>query len=425
MEQLLTLTRLITKSEERNYIEIPFAIENDLSRLMVKYEVISQGSDPCVVDLGVRDQSRVRGWSGGARSEFYIGIDQATPGYTPGDLKAGEWAILLGAYRIAKEGCIVKLTIISEEKPLLQKSWLKGDLHLHTIHSDGSYLVRENVQIAAQHGLDIIGAMDHNVTSQNAEYESFGDILSIPGMELTTYEGHCNLFGVKEPVLDFRAQTTNEMKSKLQEAKEKGALISINHPFDDGCPWNYGFDLEFDAVEVWNGPWRECNEKAVQWWHEQLVRGMRIPAVGGSDTHRPDPYVRQGYPTTRIYAEKSVAGILSAIQAGNVTLSYSPDGPAIELRADQAIAGDLCKPEQEVSVSISGLEKGDEIKIISNREIEYTLVVESGQSTFHYLWQHVKERFFYRIEVWRTFPAFGKKGMAALSNPIYFPRETI
>ncbi|WP_100401353.1 CehA/McbA family metallohydrolase [Bacillus sp. FJAT-42315] len=423
MEKLLTLSRFIAKEEERTYIEVPFHMEENTSRFLVKYEVVSQGEQSCVIDLGVKDPRRVRGWSGGARKEFYIDLHHATPGYVAGEFPKGEWAVLLGAYHVAEEGCIVNITISFEKQTPFKKQWLKGDLHIHSVHSDGVFTVEENAQIAKGSGLDFLGSMDHNTISQNFEAERIDQVLFIPGMELTTYNGHCNLFGANEPITDFRATTLEEINERLKEARENGCKISINHPFDEYCPWEYGFDVDFDWVEVWNGPWRESNERAVYWWHNQLVLGKRLTAVGGSDTHRPDPYVKLGAPTTHVYASKPKESILEAIEKGHVYLSFAPQGPEIDLTCGQAMVGDVASTNTELSLIVKGVETGDVVKIISNKGNEQGFQIQQETETFKHCWQHEEERTFYRVEVWREFPVVNKKLMAAMSNPIYFNVE--
>ena len=57
-----------------------------------------------VLDLGCFGPAGFRGWSGGARPEFVITADQATPGYLPGELEPGEWQVVLGLYRLPAAG---------------------------------------------------------------------------------------------------------------------------------------------------------------------------------------------------------------------------------------------------------------------------------------------------------------------------------
>src|SRR5699024_7449818 len=113
-------------------------------------------------------------------------------------------AVLLGAYDISQKGCNVKLTIEFTEKSY---RWLGGDLHLHSIHSDGTYTIEENIQNIKSHDLDFMALTDHNTVSQNVERPLNTDLTLIPGMELTTNKGHLNLLGVVDPIKDFRVNS--------------------------------------------------------------------------------------------------------------------------------------------------------------------------------------------------------------------------
>ncbi|NWP75086.1 PHP domain-containing protein, partial [Escherichia coli] len=56
-----------------------------------------------VVDLGLFDPERFRGWSGGTRDRFTISASDATPGYLPGALPAGRWHVQLGVPNARKD----------------------------------------------------------------------------------------------------------------------------------------------------------------------------------------------------------------------------------------------------------------------------------------------------------------------------------
>jgi hypothetical protein len=92
---------------------------------------------------------------------------------------------------------------------------------------------------------------------------------------------------------------------------------------------------------VWNGAWHEHNGVALAWWDSLLRAGRRVVAVGGSDTHhlqRPEPADRLGRPTTWAYvgADRSVAGVLSALRKGQVFISHDVDGPQLYLTRNSA-----------------------------------------------------------------------------------------
>jgi hypothetical protein len=413
-----SISRFISHEEENLYIEVPFQVPAGTEQIKVTMEVIQEGVASSIIDLGVKDQSRVRGWSGGARTEFFIHLAKATPGYLHGPIEAGEWAVLLGVYKVAKKGCTVNLNIEYTEEKL---RWLKGDLHTHSVHSDGKFTLREKAEIAERDGLDFVALTDHNASSQNEAYPRDVDTLFIPGMELTTNWGHLNFFGVKDPVRDFRVSNMEDLHARLREARENGAYISLNHPYCRNTGWRLDWDFDYDWVEVWNGPWREDNQDALDWWQEQLVSGRRLVAVGGSDAHRPDPYVIHGMPTTWVYSKSLTSSeILKSIDKGHVVLSYSPQGPFIGLTCGNSMVGDVCsETDSPVGVNVTGVQYSDVVKIISNTGVEQEVMVKEGEDALDLSFA-VGNRSFYRVEVWRYFPQVKSRLLAALSNPIYF-----
>src|SRR5690606_12073212 len=95
--------------------------------------------------------------------------------------------------------------------------WYRGDLHLHSAHSDGSCdsiagrrvpcPLYRTLEAARQRGLDFVAVTEHNTTSHAAALRElapyFDRMLLIPGREVTTFHGHFNVFGITSPI-DFR-----------------------------------------------------------------------------------------------------------------------------------------------------------------------------------------------------------------------------
>ncbi|MDR6554254.1 CehA/McbA family metallohydrolase [Paenibacillus qinlingensis] len=416
----MIITRLITNEEADRYVEVPFQVTSGTERIHVRIEVEANGPGDCVIDLGVKDSTRVRGWSGGARTEFFVEAEQATPGYIPGELVAGEWAVLLGTYRIPPAGCTVRVEVTCIT---MQGRWLKGDLHMHTVHSDGAWTVAENAKMMAELGCDFLAMTDHNTYSQNLTYPKETGIVLIPGMELTTNHGHANFLGAVRPVEDFRAVSSEQVQDRIQEARSNGARIVLNHPHCPNCGWEWAWSVDCDWVEIWNGPWREANQRTLTWWHEQLCSGKRMIAVGGSDFHRQGGYVKHSMPTTWVYAASRTAqGVLDGIDTGRVFLSFSPEGPTLELHAGIYHMGDVVPaqaPERQgkVVLVVNELEVGDTVKLISDRGVEVTCVAHHERSLE--LLAEMEGRTFYRAEVWRYFSEVQETLLAAVSNPLY------
>lgn len=408
---------LIEPSAEGGYLELPFDCPRDASTLHVAIEV--HAAEGAVVDFGVLDPGGVRGWSGGTRREAVIGLAQATPGYRPGPLTEGRWAVLLGAYRIPDGGCEVTARVRYLD---LQPRWLRGDLHVHTLHSDGADAPWQVAEAIAGLGLDFVALTDHNTATAAQSFPVREDVFAIPGMEWTTREGHCNLLGTARPLRDFRVASPAQALRRIEEARAEGAFVSVSHPFDDsckGCAWGWGLDLPIDALEVWSGPWRPCNQAALAWWQGELAQGRRLPAIGGSDRHAPHPFVRYGMPTNWVLAGAPTAdGVLAALRSGHVALSVDPEGPLLDLRCGPFMQGDLVSAGGPRLVELRAtVRAGDRLRLYSERGLEREEVLDEPDL---YLRFAADGRRFWRAELWRWFQEVRWELPAALSNPIYF-----
>jgi hypothetical protein len=294
------------------------------------------------LDLGVLDPAGFRGWSGGARSGFVITPAAATPGYLPGELAAGEWRVVLGLYRVPAGGVDFTLRVglgaaapppappppplpprppRPELPAVAGRRWLAGDLHAHTVHSDGSLTVDELAALARGRGLDFLAVTDHNTVSHHAELPAAAGragVLLVPGQEVTTDSGHANCLGGVGWV-DFRG-TADDW---LAAAEAGGALLSLNHPLLPGdVGWRRPLRRAAPLVEVWHWTWDGDDPAPLDWW---LARGG-VP-VGGSDFHRPGEGIAPGGPTTWVEAEDG--DVLGALAAGRVALAADPAGPVV------------------------------------------------------------------------------------------------
>jgi len=367
--------------------------------------------------MAIRDEyDSFRGCSGSERLHFYITENEATPGYIKGVMNEGQWAIILGAYKVQEEGCLVNINI---KYLLKERILLKGDLHTHSVHSDGKYDVENVMNIAKLHGLDYIFLTDHNTFSQNDYIKSNDSLVVMPGMEWTHYSGHCNFLGVKRPIKNFVSNDKEKTVEIMLEARNSGALITLNHPFCKYCGWKWGLDVPYDAIEIWNGPMKDSEIDAVEWWNSKLIYGKIIPIVGGSDSHKNEIFRMIGTPTTFLYsASKAPSDILKSIKDGHSFISYTFDGPTIELIIGEAIMGDCIKliEGEEGLAIIANVEFNDQIRLITDIGIEknYKVLGESTK-TLSFV---VEDRKFYRVEVWREVIS-QKPMLSAISNPIY------
>ena len=426
--EVLEQIYVIDKQSEGKYLFVPFECPENVFRLEISYEYkrfdIVQGADGekkreiNIIDLGLHDErDEFRGASGSNKQAIFIEENSSTPGYINGEVNPGIWRIMFGAYKVEDAGCTVNFKVTFHFK---ERILLKGDLHLHSQVSDGDYGPRDVIKLAEMMGLDYVFLTDHNNFHQNNFILPNETLAVLPGMELTLYNGHCNLLGVKKPVTSFFANSKEELVAILEEARRNGALISINHPFDDHCPWLWGFDVPYDLFEIQNSFYRaHISRPAIDFWQEQLVSGKRLPIVGGSDNHGIRFMEAPASPCTYLYVYgNGQADILKAVRNGNGFVSCFTDGPEISLSIGDYIMGDLV-PERgndEVVIELRGLRPNDEIKILTEAGVIDEAINENATSrtiTFEQT-----EAKFYRVEIWRYITP-GVKILGAISNPIY------
>jgi hypothetical protein len=362
-----------TAKDEKRYSLVPFEVGSGHRQIHIRYEYNDRiDSDPTLfggntLDIGIFDprgtatgSEGFRGWSGSNKLELVIGEDWATPPYSAGPILAGTWHVLLGPYKVGPRGCDWRVEVRLDpglssppddlvrtgtaQRPMLpaaREGWWRGDLHCHTRYSDGDSWPSEMLHAATETGLEFLGVTDHNNVAHHAAYGSGGGPgpLVLPGVEVTTYGGHWNAWGT-DRWWEFRTPEGPSVERAMAQAMEAGAFVSVNHPKAFGPPWEYPDVRSFHAVEVWNGPWERANAQALAFWDARLRSGMRLVAVGGSDTHilrgaDPDPRhsPRLGAPTTWIAAgaRPDAAALVGALRQGRTFVSASPAGPQLYL----------------------------------------------------------------------------------------------
>jgi hypothetical protein len=309
-------------------------------------------SSEAVLDLGCLGPSGFRGWSGGARSSFVITADSATPGYLPGDPEPGTWQIMIGLHQVPANGVRYELVAQASGSPgqLVPDArdepvppaadrpaprampacdgmrWLAGDLHSHTVHSDGVMTVPELARFGATRGLDFLAITDHNTVSHHRELRAAASqhgITLIAGQEVTTERGHANALG-ELPWIDFRQPPD----AWLSAAEAAGGLLSVNHPYGGRVAWTAPMARRPPLIEVWHWSWLDLRWTApLSWW---LAWHPDAIAVGGSDWHRPGADAPPGSPTTWVLAEAAEpAALLKGLAAGRVAVSASRTGPVL------------------------------------------------------------------------------------------------
>ncbi|TRZ85947.1 MAG: PHP domain-containing protein [Streptomycetaceae bacterium] len=302
-----------------------------------------------IIDLGLFDTIGFRGWSGSERNHVVVSSNKATPGYLPGPIRSGTWFVSIGLHKVDNEGVTVEVTI-ELGKPIFPKvvdrpprpnrpprrelparrgfRWFPADFHTHSTHSDGKLSLDELASLAASRGLELLAVTDHNTTSHHAhlaETAKYVGINLIAGQEVTTDSGHANAFG-EIGWIDYREAT----EKWLSETKNRGGLLSINHPLAAPCAWTRDIPRGISISEIWHSSWDQVGDEPIKWWNDH---GRPIP-IGGSDFHRLGSDGLPGDPTTWVEIkceenEITQAQVLEALQAGRVAVSANPTAPVV------------------------------------------------------------------------------------------------
>ncbi len=213
---------------------------------------------------------------------------------------------------------------------------LSVELHCHSEYSyDGRDPVEMLLEQAAAVGLDAIAITDHDEIEGSlraADLAPEFGLVGVPGMEVSTADGHVLAMGVEELVaagLSF-AET-------IDRIHELGGIAVVPHPFQEsrhGVLANISRDelTRADAIEVYNSRLitGRSNRQA-----EAFAQKRGLPKTAGSDAHIAEMV---GQAVTRVGAtEPSATAILDAIERGDTTVEGKRTPWYISLR--QAAGG--------------------------------------------------------------------------------------
>jgi hypothetical protein len=437
------------------WASVPFDVPAETQRIDVStshdpFSLLGIGHN--VLDLGIfgpeghelGNAAGFRGWSGGARAGFMLSAVSATPGYLAGPIAPGRWALALGPVVLNPMGMDwqARITLTRGVQPSLrpipdyrravrrvsQPGWYRGDLHTHTVHSDGRRRIAEMADAATSAGLDFIVSTDHNTSSANRAWAAaLSDGLEvIAGQEVTTRHGHWLAIALPPGGwIDWRyAPRDGVFANYAARVRADGGLVVAAHPSVPlpGCAWEFGY-RDVDAMEVWNGLWNVDDELSLRIWQQLLRQGRRIAAVGGSDSHASTQPL--GRPQTVVYAQGlTTRDLVHGLRRGRC---YVAESSAVSLvlsasREDSAsTAGPgetvTTPPGADVTVTaeVSGAPDATIALVTDGGCVGRAKTDASGDGRLTWTTSGGEARFA-RVEVRRraTFPS-----MVALSNPVW------
>jgi predicted metal-dependent phosphoesterase TrpH len=163
---------------------------------------------------------------------------------------------------------------------------MKLDIHIHSSYSnDGTASPTEILKHAKKKNLDGIAITDHNEIKGSLKLwegnKGHSDFLVIPGMEVSTSEGHVLALGISQPVPKELSP-----KETIEKVEDLGGLAVVSHPyrFWSGMGEENVRKSGFEAIEVANS--RSLKKENIR--ATKLARELGCGMTGGSDCHTLD-----------------------------------------------------------------------------------------------------------------------------------------
>jgi len=341
-----------------------------------------------------------------------------------------------------------------------------GNIHIHSIHSDGTANIEEISREASIAGLSYIIVTDHmTLAGLNEESISHGVVVLV-GQEVNKRYNHYLAFGTDQII---NADDENPQKV-IDQGVKAGALGFIAHPFEKGSrliekgkcyPWVNWPVFGFHGIELWNytSNWRglhpsffktlyyfflnrkgallKPSQEILQLWDCYNKNGYRIIGIGGSDAHAfkynfgffkftifPYHYIFNMINTYIVLAEKLSSSfptakkqIISAISEGRCYLAF--DGLAkgedfffnAYSNREKVMMGGEIKWQRNLTLSVECPGKMPLLRIIRNGKV-------LSEKRTNRLYYPVHEPGIYRVEAYHC-PLVGAARPWLYGNPIY------
>lgn len=347
-----------------------------------------------------------------------------------------------------------------------------GNLHVHTVYSDGEGTHAEVAEAALLAGLDFVVFTDHNVWLADLD-GYFGDdargyVLLLSGEEVHDHSrvpngNHLLVYAAGQECAPFAA----DLAALLETINAAGGLSFIAHPDDravswlgePSIPWLDRHVDSFTGLEIWNfmsafkdhiqtrkdavrhvfrpedvviGP----PPQTLALWDELLCTGRPVVGIGSADAHATrfgaGPLSHTVFPydflfscvNTHILTKSPLTGeaahdrrlLYEALAEGRAFIGYDIPGSTRGFRFSaqgqgaSAVMGEHIKLGPGVTLQVMAPARA-RIRIIGNGE------VVAEERNVENLTHVARTPGAYRAEVWR--PYKGVERAWILSNPIY------
>ncbi len=339
-----------------------------------------------------------------------------------------------------------------------------GNIHIHTVHSDGTGTFADIADAAHKAGLDFLIVTDHNVLPKHEEGYRQG-VLVLVGEEVNDPQrddeaNHLLCIGVEEDVTPH----AHDPQALIDAVAAQGGLTFLAHPIERSSklvpktyPWVSWNVRGFTGIELWNfmSGFREFAKdyptaltfsfvphlfpegplpEMLGLWDDLLVED-KVVAIGGSDAHgktyRLGPIRRRIFPYEFLFRavnthvltpkpfthslEEDGALVYDALRQGHAWVAYDLVHPTTHFRFwatvenDRAIMGDDIRWAEGISLH-AVLPASARVILRKDGDVVYDDVTRI-------LNYPVEEPGVYRLEAWKK--AWGKERGWIFANPIY------
>lgn len=201
-----------------------------------------------------------------------------------------------------------RVLIENPDIAFLTRNYTVADLHFHTAYTDGQNSIPEIVNRASELGIGI-AITDHNDIRGAMEISKYKNILSIPGIEITSREGtHVLVYFYDTRSLrqfylnDIRPFLGNEIMSStghrveeiITRARRYESVVIFPHPycaaFTGVCNTNFSKEQQLHLFSMADGVEAVNSENLKRWNLKSTVLGFNLnkAITGGSDGHSID-----------------------------------------------------------------------------------------------------------------------------------------
>src|SRR5665647_3080532 len=341
----------------RDYIDYPIEIPEgttgvevqlDFVKVTDRFQLYAALLEPSGL---LRGHVQCPGGPGPRAQRFVITPAVASAGCVSGPIAPGRWTVRIDLDRFRESGHYELRVILDSAEgasrpaapaPSFEQRvdmpaagntavWLKGELHSHSVHSDGQNSVAEILAEVRALELDFFALSDHFTWSHWAELSADSarheqtPLVVLPSIEVTTHQGHANVHGLEQwpnVYVDGGGWTCGDL---ARDVHDQGGLFGVNHPFSGQQAWRRS-DIGWGDVDLLDGvnPGPDANnDAAIGRWDRLLAQGYDITPLAGTDCHNiADPEQRLGQVFTYVRCtERSRTAVLAGLRDGATVVS--------------------------------------------------------------------------------------------------------